>query len=139
MNSFIVKNNTDEDLIELEKEGFYPGKKYMETRIVYIFIPDDVIPADSNVIDWYKNYDKDGKKGVVVFFGHDSFDVKPEGIETKEVGCVSKEKQQQRKKMRKFTNEELLAYITNCYYEIKDKDIVTEIIYIIKNSEDKEE
>ena len=41
--------------------------------------------------------------------------------------------------MRKFTNEELLRYITNCYYEIEDKEIVVEIICVIKNSEDKED
>ena len=83
-----VKNNTKEDLRQLEKEGYYPGDEFMETRIVCMFIPDSVIPADSNLIDQFREYSRDGKDGILLFFGHKDFDVKPEGKVPPEVGEV---------------------------------------------------
>lgn len=87
---YTVKDNTKEDLKALEKKGYYPGDEFMESRIVCMFVPDSVIPADSNLIDWFREYNRDGKDGMLLFFGHKDFDVKPEGKATKEVGEVRK-------------------------------------------------
>ncbi len=86
--SYRVENNTKEDLKALEKEGYYPGDEFMESRIVCMFIPADVIPADSNLIDWFRDYCRDGEDGMLLFFGHRDFDVKPEDKVTPEVGVV---------------------------------------------------
>ena len=89
MISYCVNQNTPEDLEVLRKEGFFPGEKHMEFRGVYIFVPGDIMPEDSFVIDWCVS-ERNGERGICVWFGNEKFPPKPEGKEGTVVGVVHK-------------------------------------------------
>ena len=67
-----VESNSPEELEQLAKEGWYPGKEYMERRAIAIKVPIEIIPKikrygkESMLVEAYPVIIKDlGIEGII--------------------------------------------------------------------------